>query len=1329
MIMKKNLTVFLLLAMISMAWNSNVLAQCGVGSAYLSRNLPSVPNFAVAGPCDYAGEHTPWTETATAPQTYNVVVCNSGGTANPSLTNGPYVEVYDNTNALIASGPADCLGNGVNFTTAAGTGPYRIATWDGVTCGTLNTCTYAYVECVSCATVACNVDYTLNGAGNISGTTAGAGDNCILKVGEDIQVQVEIPTAGAWTFSLCGSTFDTYLYLTDDCCGGTTLASDDDEPTCSPSTLASLIAYNIATPGTYYLTIEPFSSTGSGDFVLTVTGPPPAVANDNCLTSEFLSQNTSYVGTPGTIAGSSDSGIAACSGTADDDVWYSFVAATTDPIVQTTTVFDGVLELFSGSCGGLVSIGCADNAFTNGTEFITTEGLTIGQTYYVRVHSWSSALQANGSFEIGVYNNVCTVDESITAPGTWTGTTVGAGNGCILYSSEDYIYEVTIPTAGDWTFSLCGSGYDTRIVIGSDCCTEDLGMNDDACGLQSEVVLTDLTAGTYYVMVEGFATASAGDYTLTISNFVPAENDECSGAIAVQQTVEECGSPVSGSVENATDSFAPSTCDGYTAVAAKDVWFSFVATTDNPTIELTAPFDAVVDLWSGTCGGGDFASVTCADLVEAIAATGLTVGETYYVRVYNYSTFTPTDPTFTLCVYNSPNPPANDECLNAEVISQSSACNPTNGTVAGSTQTNAPIACDGLTAITANDVWYSFVATSTDPWVIVDPAFAAQVEILAGTCGGASIACGNNYTGVVTIENAGLTIGQTYYVRIWHYYNFLPVDPSFTICVQDAPSAPANDECTGAISVTQNATCVATLGSVLASTQSQAAVTCSGFTGTADDDIWFSFVATTNNPVIDANMAFDGVSELFSGSCGSLVSIGCADANFSTGVESIEASGLTVGQTYYVRLYSYSSIAPADPSVAICVRDFPPPPANDNCSGATVLTHTEICEPTTGTVEMATNSAPAISCEGFTGSADDDVWYSFVAGAADTTFIDVNANFDSVVELLSGACGSGATLDCADANFSFGLEQIQYIGLVEGQTYYVRVYSYSSVPPTNATFNICVYGVDPVDTSTELNCGLTLDIVNTGEIAGTGYWANFNVYEINISGAGMPIELDWNNEGYVRYDVDYTTNIITVYTAANATFAVTITDDNDCTEVVTNDNNAENDIMAIVEYTITDDDGSMNGAINITVSGGTSSYSYEWSNGATTQDVNGLEGGWYSVTVTDNGTGQEEVGWYWVATERRGRGKEDLTAAMQIAPNPTANNTNISFAVSNSDWATVEIFDMTGKNIGNVFTGAIQANRIVNIPITTNGFPAGMYIVTLKTNNGVVKQEKLVIAK
>ncbi|HEY5141122.1 MAG TPA: SprB repeat-containing protein, partial [Methylococcales bacterium] len=48
--------------------------------------------------------------------------------------------------------------------------------------------------------------------------------------------------------------------------------------------------------------------------------------------------------------------------------------------------------------------------------------------------------------------------------------------------------------------------------------------------------------------------------------------------------------------------------------------------------------------------------------------------------------------------------------------------------------------------------------------------------------------------------------------------------------------------------------------------------------------------------------------------------------------------------------------------------------------------------------------------------------------------------------------------------------------------------------------------------------------------------------------------------------------------------------------------------------------GFNNGSLNLTVSGGVAPYSYLWSNGAVTEDINGLTQGLYQVIVTYNGS-------------------------------------------------------------------------------------------------------------
>lgn len=60
------------------------------------------------------------------------------------------------------------------------------------------------------------------------------------------------------------------------------------------------------------------------------------------------------------------------------------------------------------------------------------------------------------------------------------------------------------------------------------------------------------------------------------------------------------------------------------------------------------------------------------------------------------------------------------------------------------------------------------------------------------------------------------------------------------------------------------------------------------------------------------------------------------------------------------------------------------------------------------------------------------------------------------------------------------------------------------------------------------------------------------------------------------------------------------------------------DISILVDTTNNLCFGEVNGALDITVSGGTGVYSYSWNNNATTQDIQNLAAGFYTVVVTDN---------------------------------------------------------------------------------------------------------------
>ncbi|WP_431242797.1 hypothetical protein ACQ9BO_24165 [Flavobacterium sp. P21] len=83
-------------------------------------------------------------------------------------------------------------------------------------------------------------------------------------------------------------------------------------------------------------------------------------------------------------------------------------------------------------------------------------------------------------------------------------------------------------------------------------------------------------------------------------------------------------------------------------------------------------------------------------------------------------------------------------------------------------------------------------------------------------------------------------------------------------------------------------------------------------------------------------------------------------------------------------------------------------------------------------------------------------------------------------------------------------------------------------------------------------------------------------------------------------------------------YSVVITDNNSCTFTVNNIAITRPPVLnAIASTTSVSCNNGANGTATIAPSGGTSPYTYLWSNGAATQTITGLTAGTYSVTVTD----------------------------------------------------------------------------------------------------------------
>lgn len=251
----------------------------------------------------------------------------------------------------------------------------------------------------------------------------------------------------------------------------------------------------------------------------------------------------------------------------------------------------------------------------------------------------------------------------------------------------------------------------------------------------------------------------------------------------------------------------------------------------------------------------------------------------------------------------------------------------------------------------------------------------------------------------------------------------------------------ANDECDGAITMTVGAECTPMAATFTGATESQPASTCSGFTSSAANDLWFTFTATGDITVIevtgggDATGGVDAVLEVFSGACGSLEQIGCVDASVRAETESYTISS-TPGTTYYYRTYYwiYTSGQTVD-DFTTCVYTPTNIPANDLCTNAD---HQDLGM--NSTITFTGDNTGALNTEGL-GAAQ--VWVSFTTTECANIAVDYCGTvgfangfttlFSDCPPTAANAAASFNFTDCADGNATILWE------LLPAGTYYYPV--------------------------------------------------------------------------------------------------------------------------------------------------------------------------------------------------------------------------------------------------------------------------------------------------
>mgnify|MGYP006170051155 FL=1 len=399
-----------------------------------------------------------------------------------------------------------------------------------------------------------------------------------------------------------------------------------------------------------------------------VTSPP---SNNECTGATSLTvnpNNTCSTITNGSTIGATQSQ-SGCAGTADDDVWYSFTATSTAHTITVTpgTLSDAVLQVFSGSCGSLTSLGCVDNTLGSSNETLTLNSLTPTITYYVRVYSYSSN-SGNGSFSLCVTTppNPCSTITNISSCGTTVNTTISSGTGIYSTSScgsstsgSELIYSFTPTVTGAYSISQTNShttiDYQFKDSIGG-CNGTGWNCIGSINGSSTSPTFNLMAGTTYYILLDAQNTTGGNvSFSIQCSPTIPS-NDECTNSIPLTvNTTNSCSVTTNGTTVGAIQSQP-----GCIGNADDDVWYNFTATSTSHIISISAISinNIVFQVFSGSCGS--LTSLNCTNnttgfSTETTTLTGLTVGLNYYVRIYSNSNGTGQG-TFTICVSTPVNP-------------------------------------------------------------------------------------------------------------------------------------------------------------------------------------------------------------------------------------------------------------------------------------------------------------------------------------------------------------------------------------------------------------------------------------------------------------------------------------------------------------------------------------------------------------------------------------------------------------------------------------------------------------------------------------------------
>ncbi|MCL4733666.1 MAG: pre-peptidase C-terminal domain-containing protein, partial [Candidatus Omnitrophica bacterium] len=356
--------------------------------------------------------------------------------------------------------------------------------------------------------------------------------------GHDLVYSFTLGSPASLSIDTSGSAFDTVLSLWGACDSGhltNEIACNDD----FDGVASRLDMYQLPA-GTYFILLDGFDTSQSGNFLLTLS-IPQTPANDHCENAQPIPLNSTTYGTT-LAADNSQQQFCGSKLTDGPDVFFSFVTpqATRVRIDTLGSDLDTVITVRRVTCTGTV-LACNDDSGGTKQSQVILEDLLPEFTYLIQVDSDSDEA---GTFQLNLYelqpppvNDQCAQAVQVNSiPSSHFGTTLFAANDDFSPTAgglgPDVVFRIDLAGPDSLVIDTLGSSVDTVLYMRSGTCNgPEVASNDDTLGSRtSRIIASNLPAGSYFIFVDGRTSADRGDFVLNIERGSPPGNDVCEGA-------------------------------------------------------------------------------------------------------------------------------------------------------------------------------------------------------------------------------------------------------------------------------------------------------------------------------------------------------------------------------------------------------------------------------------------------------------------------------------------------------------------------------------------------------------------------------------------------------------------------------------------------------------------------------------------------------------------------------------------------------------------------------------------------------------------------------